>query len=79
MLKTNIWAKIFICEKETDEDRADHDYIDNCEVDDICNDYKNRYYVAQITTKKIGNQTSEKIKKINFEYNEMLKNSVQVN
>ena len=58
MLKANIWAKIFICEKETDEDRADPGYMDNCEIDDICDDYKNRYYVAQLTTKKTANPQS---------------------
>lgn len=58
MLKANIWAKIFICEKETDEDRADPGYIENCEVDEICDDYKNRYYVAQLKTKQTANPQS---------------------
>jgi len=50
MLKKNNWAKIYICEKETEADRNDPVYIENCEIDEICNDYKNRYYVAQLKT-----------------------------
>jgi hypothetical protein len=52
MVKNNKYVKIFICEKETDEDRLDPDYLDNCEVDDICADYVNRYYMAELKTKR---------------------------
>ena len=58
MLKANIWAKIFICPKETDKDRADPDYIENCEIDEICDDYKNRYYVAHLSTKQVAQPNS---------------------
>ena len=50
MLKKNKWAKVYICEKETEADRNDPVYRENCEIDEICNDYKNRYYVAQLKT-----------------------------
>ncbi len=52
MAKNNKYVKIYICDKETDEDRLDPDYLDNCEVDDICADYVNRFYVAQLKTKR---------------------------
>lgn len=48
------YAKIFICEKETEQDKTDPDYLDNCEVDDICDDYKFQYYAAELKTKKTG-------------------------
>ncbi len=52
MANTNKYATIFICDKETDEDRMDKEYIENCEIDSICADYVNRYYVAQLKTVK---------------------------
>ncbi len=52
MVKKNKYATIFICDKETDEDRMDEGYKENCEIDSICADYVNRYYVAQLKTAK---------------------------
>jgi hypothetical protein len=52
MAENNKYVKIFICDRETDEDRLDPDYLDNCEVDDICADYVNRYYMAELKTKR---------------------------
>lgn len=52
MVKNNKYIKIFICNKETDEDRLDSDYLDNCECDDVCGDYVNQYYIAELKTKR---------------------------
>ncbi len=54
MAKKNKYAVIYICDKETDEDRLDEAYIENCEIDSICADYVNRYYVAQLKTSRQG-------------------------
>jgi hypothetical protein len=56
MAKNNKYIKIFICEKETDQDRLDPDYLENCEYDDICADYVNQYYVAELKTKRTSSQ-----------------------
>ncbi len=50
MVKNNKYPVIFICDKETDEDRMDEGYKENCEIDSISADYVNRYYVAQLKT-----------------------------
>jgi len=49
---------IFICEVETDEDRMDPDYMENVMIDDICGNYCNQYYVAQLKTKQIAHPES---------------------
>lgn len=50
MVKENKWGKIYICERISDEEKSDPDFIENCEVDDICESYLNQYYVAQLKT-----------------------------
>ena len=54
MVNNNKYITVFICEKETEEDRQDPSYLENCEVDLIINDYKNIYYIAQLKTIKNG-------------------------
>ena len=61
IVKSNIYPKIFICEKETDEDKLDPVYIENCEIDDIVDDYKNRCFVAQLTSKRDPNAYFESV------------------
>lgn len=57
MANTNKYAVIYICDKETEEDRKDEVYIENCEIDSICADYANRYYVAKLKTARQGYYT----------------------
>ncbi len=54
MSSNDEYIKVFICDKETAEDRNEPGYLENCEFDEICYDYKNRYYVAQLKTTKTG-------------------------
>ncbi len=54
MVKNNKYIKIFICEKETDEDRNNIGYLEDCEIDETLNDYKNRYYIAELKTLQTG-------------------------
>jgi hypothetical protein len=54
MVKNDKYIKVFICYKETEEDRNNIGYLKNCKVDEICDDYKNRYFVAELNILKTG-------------------------
>lgn len=58
MVRTDKYPKIFICEKETEEDRADPVYRENCEIDDICANYHNQFYVGKLKTVRVDSPDS---------------------
>lgn len=42
---------VYICERESENDKLDPDYINNCECDEQCYQIQFQYYVAEIIRK----------------------------
>ncbi len=58
ILSTDGYPTVFLCDVETDEDRNDPDYRDNCDIDELCADYVHQYYVARLKAKRTATHVS---------------------
>ena len=58
MATSNVYAKIKICNKISQEQRTDPDFIELCSQDSQCSSYLDKYFVAELKTIQVSYPSS---------------------